>query len=488
MTTTETGTGSRGETISDPSGALGRSSHHDTAFFGHPRGLGFLAGTELWERFSFYAMQALLMLYMTKYLLLTGNAANVVGLATYRGALESLFGPMTDLALAAQTFGLYSGLILVTPLLGAWLGDRVLGRTKTITIGALLMSAGHLTMASEAAFLLALLLLILGGGCFIGNLAAQIGSLYEPEDTRRTRAFGVYLMALNVGAFLAPLVAGTMGERIGYHWGFGVAGIGMLIGLATYLAGRRHMPPDLIVRGQRPPQLDRPQWVTVGAIVLTLVPRVLLFGAAQQAYGIMVIWADTAVDRRIGNFEMPVTWILTADGIVTILGVLLANRVWDRLAKSGQEPSDVVKIGIGGAAITAAFVIVGLLASLPLVPLAGWLGFYFVLGLSYAWIDPPGKAIIGRYSPQSVTGMLFAFSALFGAFGFFLLGYLGRFYEPLGPSLYFLLTAVMPGSAAVIILTLSGPILRMLGTAEREGGAIPADALPLSGKPLTAGS
>ncbi len=468
MTTTETGTGLHGETISDPSGILHTQSHEDTAFFGHPRGLGFLAGTELWERFSFYAMQALLMLYMTKYLLLPENSAKIVGLGIYRDVLEAVFGPMTNLALAAQTFGLYSGLILATPLVGAWLGDRVLGRTKTITIGALLMSAGHLTMANEKAFLLALLLLILGGGCFIGNLAAQIGGLYEPRDMRRTRAFGVYLMALNVGAFMAPLIAGTMGERIGFHWGFGAAGVGMLIGLATYLAGRRHMPPDMVARGQKQPKLNGPQWVTVGAIILTLIPRVLLFGAAQQAYGIMVVWADTAVDRTIGNFEVPVTWILTADGIITILGVLLANRLWDRLAASGREPNDVVKIGIGGASIATSFLVVGLLANLPQVPLVGWLAFYLVLGLSYAWMDPPSKAIIGRYAPQSVNGMMFAFSALFGAFGFFLLGYLGRFYEPLGPSLYFLLTAAMPGLAAIVLITFSRPILRLLEAAERD--------------------
>lgn len=482
MTTTDTGTGLHGQTISNPAGTPINASKEDNAFFGHPRGLGFLAGTELWERFSFYAMQSLLMLYMTKYLLLPGTSEKVVGLATYRSVLESIFGPMTDLALAAQTFGLYSGLILVTPLVGAWLGDRVLGRAKTITIGALLMSAGHLTMASEGAFLLALLLLILGGGCFIGNLAAQIGSLYAPEDTRRTRAFGVYLMALNVGAFMAPLIAGTLGENIGFHWGFGAAGVGMLIGLVTYLAGRRHMPPDLISRGQKPTKLNRAQWITVGAIIFTLVPRILLFGAAQQAYGIMVVWADTAVNRRVGNFEVPVTWILTADGLITILGVLLANRIWDNLSARGREPSDIVKIGISGISVAAAFVIVGLLASLPEVPLVGWLAFYLVLGLSYAWMDPPSKAIIGRYAPDSVNGMLFAFSALFGAFGFFLLGYLGRFYEPLGPSLYFLLTAALPAVAAVVLLGFAKPILQLLGTAERDGGNRPLpDVIQVTG-------
>ena len=220
------------------------SERDDRAFFGHPRGLGYLAGTELWECFSFYGMKALLMLYMVKYLLLPEREGQVVGLARYRSVLEGMFGQMTDLALAAQTFGLYSGLILLTPLIGAWLGDRVLGRTRTVTLGALLMAAGHLTMAFEQAFLLALLLLILGGGCFIGNLQAQIGQLYAPDDQRRTRAFGLYLIALNVGALVAPLVAGTLGENVAWHWGFGAAGVGMLIGLATYLAGRQGLRAD----------------------------------------------------------------------------------------------------------------------------------------------------------------------------------------------------------------------------------------------------
>ena len=480
MTTTETGTGPDGQTIADPSGQLHPRPSSDQAFFGHPKGLGYLAGTELWERFSFYAMQSLLMLYMTKYLLLPDNSGNVVGLGTYRSVLEAVFGPMTDLALAAQTFGLYSGLILVTPLVGAWLGDRVLGRTKTVTLGALLMSAGHLTMAIESAFLLALLLLILGGGCFIANLAAQIGGLYSPTDSRRTRAFGIYLMALNVGALAAPLIAGTLGEKIAWHWGFAAAGIGMLVGLVTYLTGRPHFPPDRLARGEKREPLTRKQWVTIGAILITLLPRILAFAAAQQAYGIMVVWADTAVDRRVGGFEVPVTWILTADGILTILGVLFASRVWSRLAARGREPGDIHKIGIGNLMIAASFVVVGLLASMDKVPIPGWLGFYLVLGFAYAWIDPPSKALIARYAPQSVNGTMFAMSALAGAFGFFALGYLGRFYEPLGASLYFLLTALMPVTGAVMMLIFAGPIQRLLDVGESSEGA------PERAEPLTA--
>ncbi len=208
------------------------------------------------------------MLYMTQHLLRPGTADQVLGLASYRAALDALLGPTTDLAFAAQTFGLYSGLIYVTPLIGAWLGDRVLGRTRTVTIGAVLMSAGHLTRASERLFLVALLLLILGAGCLIGNMAAQVGQLYAPDHERRARAFGVYLIALNAGALVLPLICGTLGETVGWHWGFGAAAIGMLIGLATYLAGRRHLPPDRIERCRRRARLSGGDWRRIIAILL----------------------------------------------------------------------------------------------------------------------------------------------------------------------------------------------------------------------------
>lgn len=451
----------------------------DRAFFGHPKGLGFLAGTEMWERFSFYSMQSLLMLYMTKYLLTDANVGKVAGLATYRSVLERIFGPMTDLALAAQTFGLYSGLILVTPLIGAWLGDRVLGRTKTVTMGALLMSAGHLTMAVEAAFLLALLLLIVGGGLFISNLSAQIGGLYSPEDTRRTRAFGIYLMAVNVGLLAAPLVAGTLGERVGWHWGFGAAGIGMLIGLATYLFGRRHLPPDVIAQGTKAAPLTARQWQSVGGLVLLYLPKLFFFAAVQQAYGIMIVWADTAVDRRVGGFEIPVTWVLTADGLLTIAGIFIANQIWAKMAASGREPHDIRKIGIGNLIAAAAFLLIAGFSLMPQVPVYGWLLFYLVLDLSFGWNDPPARALIARYAPRSVNGMMFALYSLSGGLGFFLLGWLGRFYEPLGPTYYFLLTAALPITGALMLILFAHPLERLLARADADR----ADVMPDGGSP-----
>ena len=443
--------------------------------FGHPRGLTVLATTEMWERFSFYGMQALLMLYMTKYLLLPEHARGVLGLAGFRAGVESVVGPLTDLAFAAQTFGLYSGLIYLTPLAGAWLGDRVIGRTRTVTAGCLLMSAGHLTMASEHLFLLALSLIILGAGGVIGNMAAQVGALYAPEDLRRTRAFGVYLITLNMGALAAPLIIGTLAEKVAWHWGFGAAGIGMLIGLVTYLVGRRHLPPDRIAerrsgRGAARTKLTRAEWRRVGTILLLLYgPYLLYTSATNQAYGIMYVWADTGVNRMILGFETPVTWIAIFDGFATIAGVWLGNRIAVALLKRGGDWSDVTKVGLGFAGVTLAWLYAAAIAALPLTPVVLWLAFFVIMDFSYgAFVEPPIQALVSRDSPPSVVSMMMALLKASTAGAYFLGGWMGRFYEPLGPSRFWLLNAAVAVVPAVVLIAGRRWWLRGLGPTEAK--------------------
>lgn len=434
----------------------------DTRFFGHPPGLGVLAGTELWERFSFYGMQALLMLYMTKQLLLPGHAEHVLGLAGYRSSLSALVGPMSDLAFAAQTYGIYSGLTYATPLLGAWLGDRVLGKTRTVTIGALLMSAGHLTMASERLFLVALLLLIAGTGCVIGNMAAQVGLLYAPDDERRTRAFGIYLITLNIGALLAPLIVGTLGEKYAWHWGFGAAGIGMLIGLATYLSGRRFLPPDRIAaRGPRV-TLTPAERRSVIAIVLVLIPYVLCFTAMQQAYGVMFVWADTRVDHAIFGWEVPITWIGTFDGVMTIIGVIVATSVWKRLAKREREPGDIAKLGVACAGIAAAFFWVALAARSDVAPLWTWLLFFVGIDFATGWGEAPVASLVSRNAPPQIVATMMAVFKLASAVLYFATGWLGRFYEPLGPSGFWALNGAISLVGLALVLVFGRQVGRAL--------------------------
>src|SRR5437867_8169806 len=217
----------------------------DRAFFGHPRGLGYISFTEAWERFSYYGMQSLLILYMVHQLLHPGHIEHIAGFASFRHFLEFIYrGPLSVQALASAIFGLYTGLVYLTPIGGGLIADRLLGRTRTITIGALLMAAGHFLMAFDVTFLAALTCLLTGVGCFKGNLASQVGALYPIGDNRRADAFQIYYIFINAGVIISPLIAGTLGEVYGWHYGFGAAGIGMLIGLAIYLAGRRYLPPD----------------------------------------------------------------------------------------------------------------------------------------------------------------------------------------------------------------------------------------------------
>ena len=206
---------------------------------GHPRGLWYLVFAEAWERFSYYGMQALLVLYLTQYLLLPGNIEAVAGYVPFHAFLQSIFGELgTPLATAGAITGLYSAGVYVTPIIGGWLADQFLGRTLSVTIGALLMVIGHFLMAFDFAFIAAIACLFVGVGFFKGNIASQVGELYAPDDLRRGTAFQTFLLGIQIAVIVAPIVTGGLGEGVAWHYGFGAAGVGMLIGLIVYLSGR----------------------------------------------------------------------------------------------------------------------------------------------------------------------------------------------------------------------------------------------------------
>ncbi|MGZ3351237.1 MAG: peptide MFS transporter, partial [Xanthobacteraceae bacterium] len=219
-------------------------------FLGHPRGLAVLFATESWERFSYFGNAALVVLYMVKYLLEPGRVEAVLGFGAVKAALEFLFGRLDPQPLASQIFGFYTGLAYFMPVLGGLIADRLLGQRRTVIIGGVLMAIGHFMMAFETLFLLALLMLILGIGAFKPNISTQVGALYPPADTRRDRAYSIFYLGINIGAFLAPLVCGTLAVQYGWHAGFGAAGVGMLVSLGIYLGGRHTLPPDALPRAE----------------------------------------------------------------------------------------------------------------------------------------------------------------------------------------------------------------------------------------------
>ena len=245
---------------------------HKPDFLGHPRGLWYLAFTEAWERFSYYGMQSLLVLYMVNYLLKPGRIEHVAAFASFRKLYFGLEGQ----ALASAIFGTYAAAVYLTPIFGGFLADRLLGRRRTVLLGAFVMAAGHFLMAFEPAFLFALLCLVIGVGMFKGNIASQVGSLYKPEDLRRADAFQIFYLGINAGVILSPFIVGTLGEKVGWHYGFAAAGIGMLLAIGIYLSGQKYLrtsdndPRLAAVTAAPKPKLTPRDWRAVLALVLLI--------------------------------------------------------------------------------------------------------------------------------------------------------------------------------------------------------------------------
>src|SRR5271170_2775881 len=307
-------------------------------FLGHPPALPYLFATEMWERFSFYGMRALLVLYMVKYVLQPEMAGTVIGLGPLRHGLEVVFGPLDVQPLASQVYGLYSGLVYLTPVLGGFLADRVLGQRRTVIIGASLMAVGHFMMAVEQLLLFALLALILGNGAFKPNISTQVGGLYAPGDHRRDRAYSIFYVGINVGAFLAPLVCGTLGEKAGWHYGFAAAGVGMLIGLTIYLYALPLLPADELQKAKAAParrtRLGRQEWRSIAAILVLFVPTTLFWATYEQGGNTIVLWADANTDRAVNLFglvaEIPTTWFLAFNPFMIFAFTPFVVALWTR--------------------------------------------------------------------------------------------------------------------------------------------------------------
>ncbi len=453
--------------MSDRTARLSPSPSAAGSFFGHPRGLAYIVFTEAWERFSFYGMQALLVLYMAGFLFQPGQVERVAGFHPFRAGVETIFGPLSTQALATQVFGLYGGLTYLTPIFGGLIGDRWIGRRRAVALGAVLMAFGHFIMVFDAAFLLALLCLVLGCGLLKGNLAAQVGALYERTDRRRDAAFSLYYMAINLGACLAPLVCGTLGEIYGWHYGFGAAGIGMVIGLVIYLTGGGHLPPDLIARRQEGRSgLTRQDHQVIRALLLVLLTATLFWTVQTQVWTTYVLWIRDRVDRSLFGLELPITWFQSVDTLSVLALAPLSIVIWRRLARRQAEPGDLGKLVIGYALFGAAC----LWLALSELATGGdgriaviWpLLFHVICASGYLHVAPIALALFTRSGPPSVNAMMVGvyYLSIFG--GSIASGWLGRFYEMMTPAAFWTLHAAIVGAGSLTILLLKRPLGRAL--------------------------
>lgn len=441
------------------------SAPAQTERFGHPAGLWVLAGTELWERISFKGMQAMLVLYTAGALLEPGWADRVAGLTAFRSAVEHLTGPLSANAFAAQLFGIYIALVTMTPIIGGWIGDRWAGRRFAVASGALLMTAGHFALAFDASFLLGLLLLVLGAGLFRGNLSAQIRALYAAGDRRQADAFQLYALSVNLGGFIAPLSTGLLAKYWGWHAGFAFAGVGMLVGLVTYLSGSRHLPPDRRSEGPATePQAPADHRAVLGLLLLW--PMLVCFWIAQsQVWNVYNLWARDHADLDVLDFAVPVPWLAALDSLAPILLAPLVIAHWRRLAAKGREPRLMTKMALGCLlfALAELLLVAGSLATGGGQVMLAWLvGFHLLSNAGWLYFVPVETTLYATHAPDRLRGTLLGVASLSVAAGSLISGRMGAFYETVSPSEYWAINGGLAGLGALAIAVLARPLRRLL--------------------------
>lgn len=436
---------------------------------GQPRGLIVLAATELAERFSYYGMTALLALYMTKQLLLPDHAGEVIGLAGLRSVMEWR-GPMPDLAFASLIYGWYGGLVYFTPILGGLIADRLLGAKRTVTLGALLMAGGHIAMSFDASFLFALLLLIFGSGLLKGNISAQVGALYAPEaESERSRGFTIFSTGINIGSVLGPLGSGTVAAIYGWHAGFALAAGVMMIALAIYLTGQRHLPDQRPVkrdREQLPPLTSEERtrtWALVGLIALTVLPNI----AYPMIWNIGIIWVDERVSLGTPLGAVPASWFNSIDSLASIIVVPPLLALWASQARRNAEPGGISKIaiaclmiGLSALLLAAGEWMVGPDGKVSV----GWaIAAYFGMGAAFMWYWPILLALVSQTAPRKINATMVSATFLSLFVGSTLMGWVGSFYAEMGKAAFWTLDAAIAFAGALIAWLVRRPLANKIG-------------------------
>ena len=438
---------------------------------GHPKGVFFLAGTELWERFSFYGMSALLTLYMTKQLLLPEFAQHVLGLASLRSAAEWVFGPLSNTGFASLIAGLYSGLVYFTPIAGGWIADRRLGAKSTVTIGVLLMSAGHMAMSFDPLFLVALVLLILGSGALKGNISSQVGTLYpHGEMSQRDRGFAIFSTGINIGAVLGPLTTGAVKEAYGWHAGFAVAAAMMMLALVIYLAGQKYLP-ETPPRKRKDPE-TKPLTPAERRKVLALIAIIAMTIPAEIAYpmvwSIGMVWVDQWVSLGI----VPATWFGSLDSLGSIIAAPLLIVLWRSQAQKGREPGSVGKIAIGTAlcGVGALVLAAGSATNSGEHTVAiGWaVAGYLVMGLAWMYYWPTTLSLVSRVAPPAVVATLVGGAFVSPFIAHTLAGMVGIMFDRMSPAAFWTMDAAIGFAGALLLFAVNKPLSRAL-EAKDEG-------------------
>jgi len=478
-------------TVAEATPALDISEREDRAFLGHPKGLGFLGFTEACERFSYYSMQTLLVLYMVNYLLVPDRMAGVIGLNWLRG---QHYPGLDAQPLSSAIFGDYASLVYLTPILGGLIADKLTGRRIALIFGALIMALGHFLMAFEGAFLFALLALIIGVGLFKGNIATQVGELYSERDLRRAMAFQIFYIFINVSVIAAPLVSGTLGQRVGWHYGFGCAGVVMVLGLFIYLAGQRSLPADLDVAARPKGELIGRAFAGSAGIAILAVAWLLLSGflfstwlsgalaviillsalyyfltrslgrddkscvlalfilipvlaisllTNQEIFNAYLVWGDERFNLTFMGTTLPSSWLITLDAILSFSMLVAVAAFWKWWSLARKEPDEITKMIIGSL-FTVAGGLCLFMAALTQAP-GSKIGlfwpflFHLFNSIGFAHVLPISLALFSKIAPRQISGTVIGLYYLSFFAANRIVGYVGGLYSSLPTTTFWLL-------------------------------------------------
>jgi proton-dependent oligopeptide transporter, POT family len=340
------------------------------------------------------------------------------------------------------------------------------------------MAAGHFLMAFDVTFLAALTCLLTGVGCFKGNLASQVGALYATGDNRRADAFQIYYIFINGGVIAAPLIAGTLGEVYGWHYGFGAAGVGMLIGLTIYLSGRKWLPPDSPIvrkseRAAKIPLTHREKMAIVALIALLPVLTIAVIGN-QQIFNAYLVWAQDNANLVFSGRKMPTTWLITLDSIVSLSFLAGAVVFWRLWSRKFPEPVEITKMGIGSLIAVTGFISLAIGAAIATGSgtkvSIGWLITFHVLNsIGFANVFPVSLALYARVAPAALSATIIGifYLHLFAANN--LVGWIGGLLEKMTAMQFWLLHAGLCGTAGVIFLVAGWLFGHLLAPSDNEG-------------------
>ena len=512
-------------TIADATPDYAVGTHDDRAFLGHPKGLGYLGFTEACERFSYYSMQTLLVLYMVNYLLVPGRMEKVVALE-WVGSWH--YPGLSGQPLSSAIFGDYASLVYLTPILGGIIADKFTGRKMAMIAGGLVMSVGHFLMAIESAFLFALLSLIVGVGLFKGNIATQVGELYAEKDLRRAMAFQIFYIFINVSVIAAPLISGTLGQKVGWHYGFGCAGVVMVLGLTIYLSGQRWLPADLAVGRRGRSELIRNviigglgiallvmlwlllsgllfrSWLIGTAVAIALVAALYFFLTRslaredrlcvlwlfilipvmaislltnQEIFNAYLVWGDKQFDLNFMGTSLPSSWLVTLDATLSFSMLVAVAAFWRWWSLNHREPDEISKMIIGSV-----FTIAGglcLFVAALTQPAGGKIGlfwpfmFHLLNSIGFAHILPISLALFTKIAPKQITATVIGLYYLAFFASNKIVGSIGGLYSSL-PTTTFWLIHVASAAFGLLAFAVFKIVIgrRMMGSPREQAAAL----------------